>query len=88
MIEGFEIFSIGRKAPKGPVSGAESALGRPAIVIGDFSSDLQNTVTGRVRFDGEDWNAIYVGDAARLPRSGDTVSIHQIDASRLKVIVK
>ncbi len=88
LIENYEIFSAVRNAPSQPSSGVETAAGKPAKVISTFSGSPPTAVTGRVRFEGEDWNAIFAGDSSNYPQAGDDVTIVEIDAAKLKVIVE
>jgi len=88
LVEFFEVFAAHRDSPKKPVAGAESAIGKSAVVVRDFSSLQEPRPIGRVRFEGENWNAVFVGNRSESPRAGDRVSIVDIDAANLKVKVQ
>ncbi len=88
LIESLEIFSASRNFPKSPASGPETAPGTRVHVITSFSKSNLDKVTGRIRFEGEDWNAVLVGQSSVFPKVGDHVTILEIDAARLKVFVE
>ena len=73
--------------PSGPSSGVETAIGKPAVVIKAFAPGVDGKLRGRVRFEGEDWKAVYTGDAASPPAKHDHVTITEIDTARLEAQV-
>ena len=87
-IESFEIFSAARKLPNVPVSGVEADSGKSAVALGDFSQNSACEGKGRIRFDGEEWNAKFYGEPGRLPRKGERVEIVEIDTANLIAKVK
>ena len=86
--EVFETYAAQRDSPRKPVSGVESAVGGSATALSDFSTQEAAEPVGRVRFEGEDWNAIFVGNPSELPRTGDRVTIVEVDATNLRVKVQ
>ena len=69
-------------------SGVATAIGNPAVVTKSFETGEDGKLRGRVRFDGEDWKAIYIGDAGKPPGKGDEVTVVEIDTGHLEVQVK
>ena len=88
LLENYEIFSAFRDAPNHPSSGVETAVGKPATALSTFSGSASKAATGRVRFEGEDWYAVFAGDPLNCPKVGDQVTIVEIDAAKLKVVVE
>ncbi len=87
VIEFWELVSLDPDRLSKPVSGLESALGSNAIVSKDFSATSTGRLVGRVRFDGEDWSAEYLGCSKLVPEVGHSVVIREVDAARLTVKV-
>ncbi|MBT8078776.1 MAG: hypothetical protein KJO31_09355 [Gammaproteobacteria bacterium] len=87
LMESREIFSASRSARQKPVSGVGASIGTSARVIDKFSTGPDERITGRVRFEGEEWNAVFVGSSDATPGIGDSVTITDVDASRLEVRV-
>lgn len=85
-LETWELITSSRDLRSEPVAGPESAVGRSAVVISDFTQASSGQLLGRVRFDGEDWRAEYVGSTSP-PYVGQEVEISDIDAAKLTVKV-
>ena len=88
VIEFREILNADRDRPSKPVSGIESALGSSAVVSKEFATTSAGRLVGRVRFDGEDWRAEYIGSPSIAPKVGQVVNISEIDAAKLIVKVE
>lgn len=69
-------------------SGVEAAPGQFAIVIREFTDDDGARLLGRVRFEGEDWRAAFVGDTDSPPSKGGQVTVVEIDTDRLEIRVQ
>ncbi len=78
----------GNSGPSGPSSGVETAIGKQAVVTGAFSRGENGETRGRVRFEGEDWKAVFVGHSATPPAKGEQVTVVDVDAGHLEVRVK
>ena len=78
----------GNSGPEGPSSGVETAVGKAAEVTQAFSTNENGETRGRVRFEGEDWKAVYEGHAEPAPAKGDTVMVTDVDTGNLEARVK
>mgnify|MGYP000312503037 CR=1 FL=1 len=87
-IEFRELWNAARDSPAKPVSGLESALGTSAIVSEGFTKSGTGALVGRVKFDGEDWRAEYVGNLPMAPDVGQSVQIREINSGTLTVKVE
>lgn len=88
VIEFREIWNANRDGPMRPLSGIESAKGTSAIVSKAFTASGTGVFVGRVKIDGEDWRAEYVGESSASPDVGQPVKIREIDSGRLTVKVE
>ncbi len=88
VVEVMALFDVDRKPRRGAVSGAETAIGDPAVVTKSFTQDGDRAIRGRVRFEGEDWKAVFTGSPSAPPATGDRVTVVEIDTGNLEVRVK
>ncbi len=88
VVEFLATIDISRDPPSTNASGVETAIGNPAVVITSFAVDDKGKLRGRVRVEGEDWRAVYVGDQPTPPAKGDSVSVVDVDTGRLEVTVE
>ncbi len=88
VLESFGSIVERRKSRPGQSSGAETAIGNSAVVTTSFAAADNGEIRGRVRVDGEDWNALFVGDASTPPARDDQVTVVEVDTGSLEVRVK
>lgn len=87
IVESLATWGASKSRP-GTTSGTDTAIGNPAVVCKSFSQDDKGEIRGRVRFEGEDWKAVFAGDPEKPPAEGDRVTVVEVDAGHLEVRVK